>query len=637
MSKMKGLLKQNSHLVSVGEEIHNLLSEEEYQIQKKRVVQQINLLSNPEYSIAVLGTWNSGKSSVLNRLLFESREILPVADRPMTQEITLIRKGPPSLSVHRIFKGVETIATGEKEVLEQLHSLSTVETEGGNLILEWDADLLKSGVVAIDTPGLEDENAERSGKTKNYIDQCNATIIVSTLQNSLTNDLKQFLKKKVFERNQEKFFFLINKCDRYDPEDGEETPEEMADYVAGQIAEISGLDIEVIKQRIFCVSAKTGAGFDSFEEAFAQFLLSTKTEAVIQLVQGNLSQVIKELEFKISIKEAAMSAGKKEVQARYENKKKVLKQFESGVQYHLDIMNDEFERLKKKARGKFSQLVDTIKKELEDIKSGGKGWERLQSFAVDRRLRKTKAHLDKADLNEEIDDLQRSIQDDIKRIVDKFNIAFESLLKEFGEADAEITREFEIKEGLSSPSGVGLGGGVAGSLAIASILSATGGLFSTVVTTTTTTASTLPWIGNTAFAGWLAGHGVAATTLSTTVTTLGGITSIATYGIPGIGVLISATICVVLRKKGSKKIDQVIKDVVDELTSVKRKITDYMGEMGNGSQQKFFEAIEKEKASYKCELEALLESQKNQKLSDSDQKIKDHIAIWAEQLALGEM
>ena len=638
MSEMKNILKKNGHLVSIGEEMFDFLSEEEYQIQKKRVAQQINRLDHPEYSIAVLGTWNSGKSSILNRLLFENKEVLPVADCPMTKEITVIRKGSPCLSIHRVLEGVETIATGEKEVFEQLHSVAMLEPDGGDLVLEWNADLLKSGVVAVDTPGLEDTNTERSEKTKKYIDQCNATIIVSTLQNSLSNDLKQFLKKKVFERNKEKFFFLINKCDRYDPEDGEEPPEEMADYVAGQIAEISGLDIEVIKQRIFCVSAKTGSGFDSFEEDFAQFLLSTKTESVIQLVKGNLSQIVKELEFKISIKEASMSEKNEVIEARYEKKKVVLNQFKNGIQHHLDVMTDDFKRLKKKTKNQFSQLIDTIKKELEEIKSGGKGWEKIKSIAYDCRIKKTKNHLDQVDLNDKIEDLQSSLQDDIKSITTKFDIAFESLLKEFGEAEAKITREFEFNTGFSSQVfGAGIGGGIAGSAVTAGVLYVTGGLFSTIITTTTTTASTLPWIGESAFAMWLANHGVFATTLTTTATSVGGVASIAAYSIPGVGVLISATICVVLRKKGSKKIDQVIKDVVESLTSVKHKITTYMGEMSEGTQQKFLEAINEQMRSDECELEALLESKKNQKLSDSDQKIKDHIVIWAKQLAQGEV
>jgi hypothetical protein len=177
-------------------------------------------------SIGIMGQVKAGKSSFLNALLFEGREVLPVAATPKTANLTRISYGhAPLLTVdfysQHEWAAIETAAAsaGEhsearvardllKMVAEQRVDVAAVLAQGRQSIPATDVDglmdklndyvgengrltaLVKSteiqlpleelkGYDVVDTPGMNDPVPSRTQKTREYMAQCDVVFFLS--------------------------------------------------------------------------------------------------------------------------------------------------------------------------------------------------------------------------------------------------------------------------------------------------------------------------------------------------------------------------------------------------------------------------------------------------------------------------
>jgi predicted GTPase len=107
------------------------------------------------YSIVVVGEFNRGKSTILNALL--AQELLPMDILPATAAIHMLRfSREPVLRAHWRDDRVEDMALSA----ETLKRFASVESADALTYLEIGvpAPILASGVVFIDTPGVDDMN-----------------------------------------------------------------------------------------------------------------------------------------------------------------------------------------------------------------------------------------------------------------------------------------------------------------------------------------------------------------------------------------------------------------------------------------------------------------------------------------------
>ena len=636
-------INQNNLLSDLIKEILN--NSETHESENKILFNLIEKVEKQEFTIAVLGTWNSGKSTLLNRILFDSKEVLPIADEPTTSKITRIRYSEsPSLDLIALDGEKERIADTDKAITEKLKELGTAQNEvnveeiTNELDLNWNSDVLKSGVIAVDTPGLEDVNVVRSQLTKKYIDFCDAVIIITTLQNPLTEELKTFLEKKVYIKNAKKIFFLINKCDRFDPEDEEETPEEMRKYIAEQINEISEENIENITNQIFTVSARTGEGIGSFENSLVSFLNNEKEKVYLKSVSNTIESILDQIESKIELEEKSIDSNKEDLQKTYNDKQVTLKKLKENIVPHLDVLRDDFNKIKPHTE-KIDTFCGNLINGIDKIKKPG-SVKTVKNFAWDSRTKEIKKLLEEEDIEKTINEIKKDLTWDTKNVLEKFTVRLDEEIKktENVKYDFEIDdlRELNNKINNSSKMPMGVGVGVGGIIALggATGLTATGLLTTTAATTTTISAIPGFLGGGTSAAGWIASHGFFAAQLTSTAVILSPI-AIATGGV---SLVVTATIIPIIYFKTNKNIEKIKKMLKEKIDEIRNRLEKNIKESLNiiyktqkANIDKYITEKEKNDLTILKTLEKAID---NKQISEESKKLKELIPAWREKLNL---
>jgi tRNA U34 5-carboxymethylaminomethyl modifying GTPase MnmE/TrmE len=250
-------------------------------------------LNEGRFHLAILGQFKRGKSTLLNAFLGES--ILPTSVVPLTAIPTFVEYGPERKITIRYHDNRPPEEYSNKSLDEINKILEAFVTEEGNpenhlgvlqVEIVHPAQILKHGVVLIDTPGIGSTFTHNTQATLNFLPQCDAALFVVSADPPLTEVESQFLQD-VFPKVSH-LFFIFNKID----------------YLNDREKEAAiGFFKKVLKQKIpsaeaypiFCVSARMGldsktssdaslweqSGIDKVENHLVCFLLSEKTRTLL--------------------------------------------------------------------------------------------------------------------------------------------------------------------------------------------------------------------------------------------------------------------------------------------------------------------------------------------------------------------
>ena len=175
-------------------------------------------LEEGRFHLAVLGQFKRGKSTLLNALIGEA--ILPTSVVPLTAIPTFVEYGPErAVRVHyQNDKPPDEFLNKYSDEINKI--LEAFVTEEGNPenrlgVLQVDilhpAEILKHGVVLIDTPGIGSTFTHNTQATLNFLPQCDAALFVVSADPPLTEVESQFLQD-VFPKVS-RLFFIFNKMD----------------------------------------------------------------------------------------------------------------------------------------------------------------------------------------------------------------------------------------------------------------------------------------------------------------------------------------------------------------------------------------------------------------------------------------
>jgi small GTP-binding protein len=201
------------------------------------------LIEFSEYSkqhIVIIGEFNRGKSTLTNSLI--GKNILPMGIVPTTAKIWHIEQGED-------LKANVVLSSGEKENLaiskESLDKLSAEGSFAENvkfIDLKVPNLLLGSQAVIIDTPGVNDINQQRAEITYNFLQMADAAIFLLDAASPLTKSEADFLKGQVLEKHLNKILFVLNKIDRLD----EDEIEDSLDAAKERLQEILGFSPHIV-------------------------------------------------------------------------------------------------------------------------------------------------------------------------------------------------------------------------------------------------------------------------------------------------------------------------------------------------------------------------------------------------------
>ncbi len=245
-------------------------------------------LAEDRFTLAVLGQFKRGKSSLMNAIV--GRELLPTGVLPLTSAVTVLRYGP----VERLAVEREGWALPEELPLSALAEYVTEQGNPSNVKkvktagVELPAPFLRRGVEFVDTPGVGSAITANTATTYGFLPECDAVLFVTSVDTPLTNTELAFLKD--IEGYVDKIFFVVNKTDLI----ADEERSEVVRFVAETIKVQTGRGAV----KVFPVSARQGlaaktsgdetlyerSGLKALEEALASFLAEEKAATFLAAV-----------------------------------------------------------------------------------------------------------------------------------------------------------------------------------------------------------------------------------------------------------------------------------------------------------------------------------------------------------------
>lgn len=187
-------------------------------------------VTRPTTHVVVCGEFKRGKSTLVNALL--ETDVCPTDVLPETAVPAVFEHRPiPAASVEYL--------DGRREPLEptaaafRRFSAGRGEEVSGVRMLRvgLPSELLASGIVLVDTPGVNDLSQQRADVTNGFLPLADAAVLVLDATAPVTRTEAAFLAEHVLPNVMDRLVFVLGKADRVDPE-------ELDDAVAGARARV---------------------------------------------------------------------------------------------------------------------------------------------------------------------------------------------------------------------------------------------------------------------------------------------------------------------------------------------------------------------------------------------------------------
>ncbi|PFB69325.1 dynamin family protein [Bacillus cereus] len=228
--------------------------------------------------VGVFGSFSVGKSELLNKIIGREK-FLPTHTNETTAIVTSIHFGDEEkIKLMYIDGSVENVS------MESFHEL----VAGGNVsgIEKINVSLSEPEwlrhVEFIDTPGRNTKFAAHVEASNKAIIDADAAIYVLPWQGLTVEDIIYLKDLMIYQPN---LYFILNKVDRIDEEQGQ-TIEEVRKQVEENLAEQLGK-----RYPVYAISAKTGFNFSKFKEE----LIPQITSNIKELKQSRFKHAIGEL------------------------------------------------------------------------------------------------------------------------------------------------------------------------------------------------------------------------------------------------------------------------------------------------------------------------------------------------------
>lgn len=182
----------------------------------RRCAQAAAQLDGQEFTVAVLGEFKAGKTTLVNALC--GRAVLPTATLECTAVVTVIHGATPE----RTDTAVLTRASGNEVVvnLDHLEDSLTVRstrdtTDPAELADLWlsGVPLLRHGIALVDTPGLNAAGLARERATLEFLPRADAVVFVTRADRLLTETEVTFLRERLLAQNLARLFLVVNRAD----------------------------------------------------------------------------------------------------------------------------------------------------------------------------------------------------------------------------------------------------------------------------------------------------------------------------------------------------------------------------------------------------------------------------------------
>lgn len=266
-------------------------------------------LASGRLSLAVIGQFKRGKSTLINALL--GAGVLPTAVVPLTSVVTTLEYGPePHCVVH--FKD-------GREVRESLQALWDYATETSNpknekgvreIVVQHPGALLTRGVKIIDTPGIGSVYEHNTDVTLGFLPHVDAALFVLAVDPPLTKAELDFLHEARAYAG--KILFIMNKVDAFDEATVDEALRFTRSVLDSAMAR-EGVEILSLSAREALMGRREGndvlvehSGVLALERRLGRLLQWERADSLGRAVAKAASAAGRELDFALRLSEEAV-------------------------------------------------------------------------------------------------------------------------------------------------------------------------------------------------------------------------------------------------------------------------------------------------------------------------------------------
>lgn len=170
-------------------------------------------MNKPHFSIAVVGEFSRGKSTLINRLL--NSDVLPIGVTPTTAMVTRVLYGAESKMWRMYPDGKKEQLPLNSESWKNLTADDSGTDPEGIIRIEIPNRWLKqTGVHIIDTPGAGDLIGRRAALTTDAIASCDATLIAISATTPLSLTERAFVEEHILSRKIPRVAIVLTRLDQ---------------------------------------------------------------------------------------------------------------------------------------------------------------------------------------------------------------------------------------------------------------------------------------------------------------------------------------------------------------------------------------------------------------------------------------
>lgn len=390
--------RDDEKLVSLTEAAHSLAATvaEHAPQMSPEVSAVVEHLSLRRFDVAVVGEFNRGKSTLLNRLL--GREILPSGVLPVTSIVTeLSRADADDEHVLLVFHDGSEQRIGltelEQYVTEQYNPGNHRQVEKAQVRIA--SELLQMGAVFVDTPGVGSIFRQSTEMAREAVLRADGAIMVLSADAPMTESERGLIH--LLSKRSERTFFVLNRADHIGSDDERE---EIEWFIGSVLREAFGEE-----QRLYCLSAATGEGFEEFADDVMGFLKSGLDAARVAIARKDLTSLADRITNECELEAAALELNAVQLEDR-------LSQFRRASDWQHDSFNDDrvlfrhaCQQIEQDLRGRlFSAATVTAEACAELEKSVADDPKANLELAIDRAIEaQVRGHLEPLRRREELE------------------------------------------------------------------------------------------------------------------------------------------------------------------------------------------------------------------------------------------
>ncbi len=268
-------------------------------------------LAEDRFTLAVLGQFKRGKSSLMNALI--GRALLPVGVLPLTSAITLLRFG----SKERLLVTREDVKLSfpEEYPVERLAEFVTEKENPGNrkrlkcACIELPSPFLRRGLEFVDTPGVGSAIEANTDTTLRFLPDCDAALFVTSVDTPFTKVELEFLER--IRAHVRKIFFVVNKTDLIEGHEEQEALDFITRSIRGQMG-TADVKMFPVSSRIGLTAKLAGdwsaclqSGLGILEDALARFLSGEKASVFLTAILDKTLRLLEQESVEVELQRKA--------------------------------------------------------------------------------------------------------------------------------------------------------------------------------------------------------------------------------------------------------------------------------------------------------------------------------------------